>query len=147
MSPPLNKKFDFHIGVHNDFSMYFLMEIPSKISRICPSRPKISKILHGVHVQAQNYQIQHRKHRRGLRPRLQGRFAPLYMLSVLNLMIMRLDVDSVEDFADFGSAGANPAHFTENFHKKMHWKIVMDPNMKIELFIQGGCSEIARPWD
>ena len=30
------------------------------------------------------------------------------MLSVLNLMILRLDVDSVEDFADFGSAGANP---------------------------------------
>ena len=30
------------------------------------------------------------------------------MLSVLNLMILRLDVDSVEGFADFGSAGANP---------------------------------------
>ena len=29
------------------------------------------------------------------------------MLSVLNLMILRLDMDSVEDFADFGSAGAN----------------------------------------
>ena len=41
------------------------------------------------------------------------------MLSVLNLMILRLDVDSVEDFADFGSAGANPADFTENFHKTM----------------------------
>ena len=31
------------------------------------------------------------------------------MLSVLNLMILRLDVDSVEGFADLGSAGANPA--------------------------------------
>ena len=38
--------------------------------------------------------------RRGRRPRP--------MLSVLNLMILRLDVDSVEDFADFGSAGASP---------------------------------------
>ena len=85
------------------------------ISRICPSRPKISKILHGVHVQAQNHQIQHRKHRRGLRPRLQGRFAPLYMLSVLNLMILRLDMDSVEDSADLGSAGANPYDYSMNF--------------------------------
>jgi len=37
------------------------------------------------------------------------------MLSVLNLMILRLDVDSVEDFADFGSAGANPADHSMNF--------------------------------
>ena len=34
------------------------------------------------------------------------------MLSVLNLMILHLDVDFVEDFADFGSAGANAADFT-----------------------------------
>ena len=45
-------------------------EIHGIISRICPSRPKISRILHGVHVQAQNHQIQHRKH-------IQGRDAPL----------------------------------------------------------------------
>ena len=31
------------------------------------------------------------------------------MFSVLNLMILRLDVDSVDDFADLGYAGANPA--------------------------------------
>ena len=37
------------------------------------------------------------------------------MLSVLNLMILRLDVDSVEGFADFGSAGANPADHSMNF--------------------------------
>ena len=29
-------------------------EIHRIIGRICPSRPKISKILHGIHVQAQN---------------------------------------------------------------------------------------------
>ena len=40
------------------------------------------------------------------------------MLSVLNLMTLRLDVDSMEDFADFGSAGANPADFNENFIEK-----------------------------
>ena len=37
------------------------------------------------------------------------------MLSVLNLMILRLDVDSVEDFADFGSAGANPVDHSMDF--------------------------------
>ena len=37
------------------------------------------------------------------------------MLSVLNLMLLRLDVDSVEDFADFGSAGPNPADYSMNF--------------------------------
>ena len=37
------------------------------------------------------------------------------MLSVLNPMILHLDVDSVEDFADFGSAGANPADYSTNF--------------------------------
>ena len=37
------------------------------------------------------------------------------MLSVLNLMILCLDVDSVEDFADFGSAGANPGDYWMNF--------------------------------
>ena len=37
------------------------------------------------------------------------------MLSVLNLMILRLDVDSVEDSADLGSAGANPYDYSMNF--------------------------------
>ena len=41
------------------------------------------------------------------------------MLSVLNLMILRLDVDSVEDFADFGSAGANPADYSHHFLSKI----------------------------
>ena len=36
------------------------------------------------------------------------------MLSVLNLMILCLDVDSVEDFADFGSAGANSGDSSRN---------------------------------
>ena len=37
------------------------------------------------------------------------------MLSVSNLMILWLEVDSVEGFADFGSAGANPADHSMNF--------------------------------
>ena len=45
------------------------------------------------------------------------------MLSVLNLMILHLDVDSLEDFADFGSAGANPVDFTENFPLAHVWVI------------------------
>ena len=36
------------------------------------------------------------------------------MLSVSNLMILCLDVDSVEDFADFWSAGADPADYSVN---------------------------------
>ena len=40
------------------------------------------------------------------------------MLSVLNLMILRLDVVSLEDFADLGSAGANPADHSMIFPKK-----------------------------
>ena len=41
------------------------------------------------------------------------------MLSVLTLMILRLDVDSVEDFANFESARANPVDFDEHFYKKI----------------------------
>ena len=64
------------------------------------------QILHGIHVQAQNHQIQHRKHRRGLRPRpTRTRSAALNALSVLNLLNLRLDMDSVQNLADFGSAG------------------------------------------
>ena len=37
------------------------------------------------------------------------------MASVLDLMILWLEVDSVEDLADFGSAGANPADYSMNF--------------------------------
>ena len=40
---------------------------------------------------------------------------PRPMLSVLNLMILRLDVDSVEVSADLGSAGANPYDYSMNF--------------------------------
>ena len=36
----------------------------------------------------------------------QGRGAPLWMLSLLNLMILCPDVDPVEEFAHFGSVGA-----------------------------------------
>ena len=36
------------------------------------------------------------------------------MLSVSNLMILWLEVGSVEDFADFGSAGADPADYSVN---------------------------------
>ena len=36
------------------------------------------------------------------------------MLSVLNLMILCLDVDSVEDFGDFGSAGSNSGDSSRN---------------------------------
>ena len=35
-----------------------------------------------------------------------GRGAPLWMLSLLNLMILCPDVDPVEEFAHFGSVGA-----------------------------------------
>ena len=41
------------------------------------------------------------------------------MLSVLNLMILHLHVDSVEDFAGFDPAVATPADVTNNFHKKI----------------------------
>ena len=37
------------------------------------------------------------------------------MLSVSNLMILWLEVDSVEDLPDFGLAGANPADYGVNF--------------------------------
>ena len=37
------------------------------------------------------------------------------MLSVSNLMILWMEVDSVEDLADFGLAGANPADYSVNF--------------------------------
>ena len=37
------------------------------------------------------------------------------MLSVSNQMILWLEVDSVEDLADFGLAGANPADYSVNF--------------------------------
>ena len=36
------------------------------------------------------------------------------MLSVSNLMILWLEVGSVEDLADFGSAGADPAVHSVN---------------------------------
>ena len=38
------------------------------------------------------------------------------MVSVLDLMIRWLEVDSVEDLADFGLAGAYPADYSVNFH-------------------------------
>ena len=37
------------------------------------------------------------------------------MVSVLDLMILWLEVDSVEDLADFGLAGASPADYSVNF--------------------------------
>ena len=37
------------------------------------------------------------------------------MVSVLDLMTLWLEVDSMEDFADFGLAGANPANNFMNF--------------------------------
>ena len=37
------------------------------------------------------------------------------MVSVLDLMILWLEVDSVEHLADFGLAGANPADYSMNF--------------------------------
>ena len=37
------------------------------------------------------------------------------MVSVLDLMTLWLEVDSVEDLADFGLAGANPADYSVNF--------------------------------
>ena len=36
------------------------------------------------------------------------------MLSVLNLMILCLDLDSLEDLANLGSAEATPADFSRN---------------------------------
>ena len=41
-------------------------------------------------------------------------------------MILRLDVDSVEGFADFGSAGANPADHSMDFGREG----VLDHNKK-----------------
>ena len=40
------------------------------------------------------------------------------MVSELDPMILWLEVDSVEGFADFGSAGANPADHSMNFMKR-----------------------------
>ena len=37
------------------------------------------------------------------------------MVSVLDLMILWLEVDSMKDLADFGLAGANPADYSVNF--------------------------------
>ena len=37
------------------------------------------------------------------------------MVSVLDLMTLCLEVDSVEDLADLGLAGANPADYSMNF--------------------------------
>ena len=37
------------------------------------------------------------------------------MVSVLDLMILWLEVDSVEDSTDFWLAGANPADYSVNF--------------------------------
>ena len=37
------------------------------------------------------------------------------MVSVLDLMILWLEVDSVEDLADFGLAGTNPVDYSVNF--------------------------------
>ena len=43
------------------------------------------------------------------------------MVSVLDLMILWLEVDSVEDLADFGLAGANPADYSVNFPVDPIW--------------------------
>ena len=43
------------------------------------------------------------------------------MLSVANLMIPRLEVDSVEDLADFVSAGAGRADYSRNFPVDLFW--------------------------
>ena len=43
------------------------------------------------------------------------------MLSVSNLMIPWLEVDSVEDFADFVSAGAGRADYSRNFPVDLFW--------------------------
>ena len=37
------------------------------------------------------------------------------MVSVLDLMILWPEVDSMDDLADFGLAGANPADYSVNF--------------------------------
>ena len=37
------------------------------------------------------------------------------MVSVLDLMTLWLEMDSVEDLVDFGFAGANPADYSVNF--------------------------------
>ena len=46
------------------------------------------------------------------------------MLSVLNLMILCPDVDSVEDFAYLGTVGANPADSSMNFPSVPFWELV-----------------------
>ena len=38
------------------------------------------------------------------------------MVSVLDLMTLWLEVESVEDLADFGFAEANPTDYSVNFH-------------------------------
>ena len=43
------------------------------------------------------------------------------MLSVSNLMTPWLEVDSVEDFADFVSAGAGRADYSRNYPVDLFW--------------------------
>ncbi len=75
---------------------------------ICRNEPRISKISHGIHTGTESSDSTESIGAAfGGAP--QGRRATLWMLSLWNLMILRLGVDPVQNLAYLGFVGVNHA--------------------------------------